>query len=115
MPQQEVYLDEKIGDKQIQVLKSYDVSFAREAFAAMDEEALKFLSLRLELEDLPAPDSPDFAEMIWQELEDGAREDWNTFSYFIVTKSGPAVASPVFVSPDWPTAEAFARTLANPR
>jgi hypothetical protein len=40
MPQQEVFLDNQIGDKRIQVLKSYDAAFARESFGSMNENAL---------------------------------------------------------------------------
>jgi hypothetical protein len=113
MPQQEVFLDERVGNKHVQVLKTYDAAFAREAFDVMDAQALKFLSVRLGAEDLPAPDSPDFTDSIWQELEDGAREDWNKFSYFVVTEDAGNRPAPVFVSADWPSAEAFARTLAQ--
>lgn len=111
MAHQEIFLDERIGTERIQVLKSYDVAFAREAFDAMDEDALRFLSLRLDVEDLPAPQSPDFADSIWQEVEDAAREDWNTFSYFVVIEHGADGTTPLFVSADWPSAEAFAKTL----
>ena len=113
MPQSDVFMDERIGDKRVLVLKTYDSAFAREAFDVMDVQALKFLSVSLGLEDLPASDSPDFADSIWQELEDGAREDWNKFSYFVVTEDTANRPSPVFVSADWPTAEAFAKTIAH--
>jgi hypothetical protein len=110
MQEQEVFMDQTIGERRVQVLKSYDAAFAREAFDAMDEGALEFLSLRLDVEDLPSPSSPDFADTIWQELEDGAREDWNRFSYFVVTESTGKGVTPVFVSADWPSAESFAKT-----
>ncbi len=32
-------------------------------------------------------DDSRFADSLWQEVEDGAREDWNSFSYFIVTEN----------------------------
>jgi hypothetical protein len=113
MPKQEVFMDAAIGDKQVQVLKTYDAAYAREAFDAMDVEALKFLTLWLDIEDLPAPESPDFADTIWEAVEDGAREDWNSFSYFVVTESTSGRTIPLFVSPDWPTAEAFAQNLTE--
>ena len=113
MPQQEVFMDERIGDISVQVLKIYDAAFAREAFDAMDTGALKFLSQRLEADDLPPPDSSEFADVIWQEVENGAREDWNTFSYFVVTTAAGNKVTPVFVSADWTSAEAFVKTLAG--
>lgn len=108
MPKQEVFMDEKLGDKRIQVLKTYDESFAREAFEAMDEEALEFLSTKLDIYDLPAKDSPDYEDAIWDAVQDGAREDWNTFSYFVVIEKASGDSTPIFTSTDWPTAEAFA-------
>ena len=54
---------------------------------------------------------PEFADTIWQEVEEGSREDWNAFSYFVVTESSTHRTAPVFVCSDWPTAEAFAKTL----
>jgi len=43
MPQQEMFLEHRIGGKKIVVVKSYDGAFAREAFAQMRPEALRFL------------------------------------------------------------------------
>ena len=116
MPQQETFFEQIIGDTRVQVLKSYDAAYAREAFSLMDAEALTFLGHSLQAQgavssDLPSPGDPQFADSLWQEVEDGAREEWNSFSYFIVTeKKGPETVAR-FVSPDWPSAEAFAKTL----
>lgn len=38
-------------------------------------------------------------------------EEWNAFSYSVVTQSRPGGITPLFVSSDWPTAEAFAQSL----
>jgi hypothetical protein len=111
MPQQEAYFEQQIGAKRIIVLKSYDRVFAREAFEHMDEKALRFLGRALKLEESgnPGAEDPNYADTLWEEIEDGAREDWNAFSYFIVTEQTGTEAAPVFVSPEWPIAEAFAK------
>jgi hypothetical protein len=115
MPQQETYFEQQVGDKRILVLKSYDAAFAREAFDRMGEEALQFLSSSLkhsekyDAKDVP-PEDPDFGDALWQEVEDGAREDWNAFSYFVVTEQSGREYVPLYVSADWPSAEAFAKS-----
>jgi hypothetical protein len=114
MPQQEVYFEQRRGEKNVAVLKTYDTAFARDAFEQMKPDALSFLahSFKREgnVESSENAGEDEFAEDLWQELQEGAREDWNTFSYFIVTEQNGKEASPVFVSSDWPTAEAFATT-----
>jgi hypothetical protein len=114
MPQQTSFLDETVGNTRIEVLKSYDVAFAREAFDQMDENALKFLASSLDLSNSEisvdlSPEDPDYADLIWGELNDGAREDWDSFSYFIVEEESGGRTASLFVSADWPSAEAFAR------
>jgi hypothetical protein len=116
VPQQETFFEQTTGDTHVQVLKSYDAAYAREAFSLMDAEALTFLSHSLKAQgidstDLPSPEDSRFADSLWQEVEHGAREDWNSFSYFIVTENRGTETVPRFVSPDWPSAEAFAKTL----
>jgi hypothetical protein len=69
----------------------------------MGTEALKFLEGSL---DLAGESDP---EALWEGIEDGAREDWNAFSYFIVSETVLGPTAPVFVSADWPSAEAFAK------
>ena len=113
MPHQETFLQREVNGHQIRVVKSYDVAFAREAFEQMDPNALAFLRHSLhsdaEYEDaeLPLPSDPEFGDAIWDEIEASAREDWNTFSYFVVLSATNGVSRPLYVSPDWPSAEAF--------
>jgi len=116
MPQQETFFEQTTGDTRVQVLKSYDAAYAREAFSLMDAEALSFLGHSLHAQgavstDLPSPDDEQFADSLWQEVEDGAREDWNSFSYFIVIEKKGSETVARFVSSDWPSAEAFAKKL----
>ena len=49
MPQQEVFYEQSLGDRRIQVLKTYDQSYARDAFDNMDETARRRLWNSLEL------------------------------------------------------------------
>ena len=115
MPVQETYFDEQVGAKHVKVVKSYDSAFAREVLNNMDQAAQEFLSNSFPSEaaqdagDIPSPSSAEFADYLWAEIEEGAREDWNKFSYFVVTESVSTDERPLFVSADWPTAEAFAK------
>ena len=102
MSQEETYFDQQVGNKRVVVLKSYDKLFAREAFEQMMPEALEFLEGTLNLT------SHGDVEVLWEGIEDGAREDWNAFSYFIVSETASGPAASIFVSSDWPSAEAFA-------
>ena len=112
MPQQEVFLDETIDGKRVLVVKTYDESYAREAFRSMSDEAKVFLWKSLkpeeiyEAEGLPTQPGDEYDAFLLDELLSEGREEWNTFSYFVVAE--PA-GEPLFVSPDWPTAEAFAK------
>jgi hypothetical protein len=113
MPVQDTYFDQRVGAKHIRVLKSYDAGFAREVLDNMNEAAQKFLAKSLASHgdsDIPPLGSSEFAEYLWQEIQDGAREDWNKFSYFVVTEGVSTNEKSVFVSADWPTAEAYAKT-----
>ena len=42
-----------------------------------------------------------------------AREDWKTFSYFVVTTGVSPATQAVYVSPDWPSAEEYVKSLAK--
>jgi hypothetical protein len=119
MPQQAIFLDEQIGDKHITVLKSYDRQFAREVFDAMDEAARADLVRALHLEDeheaaeLASLDLIAEVDLLWDELVDQAREDSSLFSFFVVTEATGKKSDSLFVSPDWPSAEAFATDRLN--
>lgn len=115
MPTQEVFFDERANGREIQVIKTYDSHFAREAFDQISDEAKASLIQTLLDEGAPLEvDSGD--EGLWQAIEEGAREDWNSFSYFVVQEKSNDAQHYVFVSSDWPTAERFAKrqlTLAS--
>ena len=121
MPKQELFLEELNGDRKIQVLKSYDQGYAHEAFNNMDDEAQKALWSVLNPEEIYDPaglpslndpnDSNEEAEaFMWDELLEQAREDGNLLSFFIVNEAKNSRAESLYVSPDWPSAETFART-----
>lgn len=115
MPKQETYFEKVADGRLVTVIKSYDPAFAREAFEAMGDDALAFLETSLSSdgkidEDVAVqPDEAGYPEMLWEGVLDGAREDWNTFSYFIVLTSD----APAYVSSDWPSAEAYANRLCD--
>jgi hypothetical protein len=115
MPQQETFFDQEQNGHSVKVIKSYDAGFAKEAFRAMDDSALVFLGRSFDLQSkyeasgLPQPSDPDYADFLWDEMEEEAREDWKTFSYFVVLSD----KTPLFVSPDWPTAEAFVQSTLS--
>ena len=118
MPQQESFLRESANGKIVEVIKTYDKSYAREVFRSLGDEARKNLVVSLELaknygpEDIPDPDGPDYDDFLWQELCDAAREDVRQspilFSFFVVTETKVGKAEDLYVSADWPSAEAFA-------
>ncbi|MGA7159118.1 MAG: hypothetical protein WBY53_19890 [Acidobacteriaceae bacterium] len=116
MPRQEVFFEQMIGDRRVEILKVYDRQVAREAFDSMDEPAQAFLWNSLRPEEtydsagLPTADEPeDRTAFLWDELEEQAREDWKTFSYFVVYEAQGGRAEGLYVSPDWPSAEEFAK------
>jgi len=119
MPKQEVFFEQKTGDRRVEVLKTYDRSYAREVFNGIDSEARDALAAALELEknyepaDIPDPDGSEYDDFLWDELLEAAREDVrndpNLYSFFVVSEARPAQSHDLYVSPDWPSAEAFAK------
>lgn len=120
MPRQETFLTVENGDETVEVLKTYDEAFAREAFRNMDDEALAHLAGSLKPEstydekDIPKPGDDGYEDFIWDVMVDDAREDWKTFSYFVVTRSNGRRIETLFVSGDWPTAEAYVKQMGLP-
>ena len=119
MPKQEVFFEQATGDRRVEVLKTYDPSYAREVFKGIDEEATAALASALELEknfepaDIPDPNGSDYDDFLWDELLEAAREDVrndpNLYSFFVVSEATSAQPQDVYISPDWPSAEAFAK------
>lgn len=119
MPRQEVFFEQRAGDRRVEVLKTYDRSYAREVFNGIDGDAREALAAALELErnyeaaDIPAADGTDYDEFLWDELLEAAREDVrndpNLYSFFVVSEARSARSQDLYVSPDWPSAEAFAK------
>jgi hypothetical protein len=117
MPSQETFLTVKNEDETVEVLKTYDERFAREAFRNMDDDALAHLAASLRPEsiyeesDIPKPGDHDYQDFIWNVMVDDGREDWKTSSYFVVTRSDGRKTEELFVSGDWPTAEAYVKMM----
>ena len=119
MPRQEVFLEQRTGSWRVEVLKTYDRSYAREVFSGIDTEARKALAVALELEknyepaDIPDPDGSEYDDFLWDELLEAAREDVRSdpslYSFFVVTEAENGKAEDLYISPDWPSAEAFAK------
>ncbi len=115
MPQQEVFFEQSVGERRIEVLKTYDPSFAREAFDRMggDAQTLLWNSLGIsetyDAGDAPSLSDLDASDFLWDELLDGAREDGTLLSFFVVNEARGSSSETLYVSPDWPSAEAFAR------
>lgn len=124
MPQQELFFEQVTAAGRIEVLKTYDQQFAREAFGNMDEAALRSLWNALKPEEIYDPanlpslnDPNDVAgeaeAFLWDELVDQARERDNLFSFFVVNEVKSGRSENLYVSPDWPSAEAFAKNHVN--
>lgn len=117
MPRQETFLSVQNGDELLEVLKTYDETFARAAFRNMDEDALAQLAESLkfdalyETDNIPKSQDEGYEEFVWDVMVEEAREEYNTFSYFVVTKTRGSRSEELFVSPDWPTAEAYVKKL----
>lgn len=119
MPKQEVFFEQTTVNRRVQVLKTYDSSYAREVFKGIDEEAVADLALALELgknfepADIPSPDTIDYVDFLWDELYEAAREDVrnepNLYSFFVVSETKASTTQDLYVSPDWPSAEAFVK------
>ena len=117
MPSQQIFLSKKRDHSTLRVLKTYDVSFAREAFEEMDDKAILHLVSALlaeghfEPEDVPESilEHPDF---IWSQVLELARERDSNLSFFVVTRVFRQERSLLYVSPDWPTAESFVEDTA---
>jgi hypothetical protein len=120
MPRQEVFFEQKTGDRRVEVLKTYDRSYAREVFKSIGEEAREALAEALELRknyapaDIPDPNGSDYDDFLWEEVCEAARKDVRNdpslYSFFVVSEASVAKSEDLYVSPDWPSAEKFARS-----
>jgi len=119
MPRQEGFFEQQTGDLRVEVLKTYDRSYAREVFNGIDGEAREALAAALELEknyepaDIANPEGNDYDAFLWDELLGAAREDVradpNLYSFFIVSETRSGKSQDLYMSPDWPSAETFAK------
>jgi hypothetical protein len=121
MPRQEVFFEQSTGGRRVEVLKTYDQSYAREVFDDLDSEAREALATALDLKknyepaDIPDPEGIEYDDFLWEELFEAAREDvrsdLNLYSFFVVAEDGDGKSEDLYISPDWPSAEAFAKKL----
>ena len=121
MPQQESFLRESANGTTVEVIKTYDKSYAREVFSSVDDEALKSLAMSLELAknyepaDIPDPEGPDYDDFLWIELCDAATEDVRQSpvlsSFFVVKVTKAGKSEDRYISADWPSAEKYAQNL----
>lgn len=119
MPREEVFFERDLRDRRIQVVKTYDQSYAREVFEAMNSDATSALADALKIAetyaqgDIPDVNNSDYEDFIWEELCEAAREDVrldpNLYSFFVVSETTAGKTEGVFVSPDWPSADKFAQ------
>ena len=115
MPQQETFFEQASGHIHVKVFKTYDRAHAREVFESMNESAYAHLWKSLGIEeqygrdDIPLVDNVSRHDFLWDELEEAAREDGNLCSFFVVNELNGGSSGSIYVSPDWPSAEAFAR------
>jgi hypothetical protein len=111
MPRQQTFLELQLSGSKVSVLKNYDRQFAHEVFERMDETARKQLADTFQIEDRYELASAVSDDDVWEELVERSREDWNRESFFIVRRTGLPSPENLYVSPDWPSAEKFARDL----
>jgi len=117
MRDQEIFFEQKVDGRRIVILKTYERALAHAAFQQMTPHALEALAASLDLKasfdpaDIPCSSDGEFPDFLWGVVEDGAREDWDSFSYFIVRQTEDDHTVALFVSSDWPSAEAYARNM----
>jgi hypothetical protein len=119
MPKQETFFRESAAEIVIEVLKTYDRSYAQEVFRGISSETQNAVAATLEIDknyeavDIPAPDSSEYEEFLWNELCDAALEDVrqspSLVSFFVVGETRAGKTEDLFISADWPSAEAFAK------
>lgn len=109
MPRESVFFDERTDAKRVRVLKVYDAAYARACFDEMGEDALAFLSKSLDLGSKYELAETGL-ELAWEDVAEEAREDGNQLSFFVVLEEKDNHSQPIYVSPDWPSAERFAST-----
>jgi len=120
MPQQEVFFEQQIGDWRIEVLKTYDRSYAREVFGNVNDEAKRSLAAALEItenydpEDIPDPNGQDYEDFLWEELSEASLEDVRQsprlYSFFVVIETKACKSEEIYISADWPSAQEFSKT-----
>ncbi len=119
MPRQETFLRETANGVGVEVIKTYDRSYAQEVFRGMSAEALRALAATLSLaenyeaSEIPDPNAADYEDFLWEEISGGAIEDVRQSptlsSFFVVVESKDGKSEELYVSPDWPSAEEFAK------
>lgn len=119
MPKQEAFLKESEGPITVEVIKTYDPSYAREVFDEMQQQAKHELARALGIaekyppEDIPDPEELEYEDFLWEELIEDSLEDVRQsprqYSFFVVNVSRDGKSEDRYVSGDWPSAEAFAR------
>jgi hypothetical protein len=82
----------------------------------MDEAAQAYLWNSLGIDDsydsaeIPPRHDPEGEDFLWGEFLEAAREDGNLLSFFVVSEAKGSRSESLYVSPDWPSAEAFAKS-----
>jgi hypothetical protein len=121
LPKQETFFEQRAGNRQVRVIKTYDPSYAREVFRSMDKDALRTLGAALEIDsnydpaDIPDPAGPEYEDFLWDELLQAGIEDVrldpNLRSFFVVSEDAGGNSEDLYVSADWTSAEGFAKKV----
>lgn len=121
MPKQEMYFEQTSGSRRVEIIKTYDTSYAHEVFRSMDDDALRALATALDVgsnydsADIPDPNGLEYEDFLWNELLDAGIEDVrldpNLRSFFVVSQDANGESDDLYVSADWPSAETFAKKL----
>ena len=119
MPAQEICLQVTANETNIQVLKTYDLHFAREVFDCMDDVAQSILGSALGFDDTYDPASPAAQSevenhiLLWEETVRAANDLGPLPAFFVVVEGrGPGQRN-LYVSPDRFSAEGFATALGS--
>jgi hypothetical protein len=121
LPKQETFFELSAENRRVEVIKTYDCAYALEVFRTMGRDAISALAAALDINsnydpaDMPDPNGSEYDDFLWNELREAGIEDVridpNLRSFFVVSLNSNGKSEDLYVSADWPSAEAFAKGL----
>ena len=117
MPEQQSCFTQKIDGHSVEVLRIYDLRFAREVFNSMDDGAQSVLRNELGMDETFDPEAPvseaeqESSNLLWEELIRTASDISTVPCFFVVVEDYRKGRQSHYISSDRTSAEDFARAL----